>query len=121
MKRTSLLACGVSMLLVASPLLASNVARELKRMVGYTIIGAARIDKIYEDQYGDKILKLDDGMTFKVSYMYWEPSSFSDVIIFAKRLLSEEDMKDYPGLPWYVPFKFKLLVEDEVYDAEIED
>jgi hypothetical protein len=84
---------------------ARDAARDLKRMIGYTIIDASEVKKVVADDYSSKILLLNNGINFKVSLLILPPLPLTDVIIFAKKSQSADFVL------------IKLLIDNEVYDA----
>ena len=86
--------------------LARDASRDLRRMIGYTIVDASSVSRTWESRRGDKYVELENGRTFRVSLLLLSPLSFTDVIVFAKGKDSEAT-------------SIKLLIENEVYDAEL--
>jgi len=80
-----------------------DAARDLKRMIGYTIIDASWVNKTFETEDGVKIVELANGTLFKVDLLILAPLPLTDVIVFAKKF---GDV-----------MAFKLLIDNEVYDA----
>jgi hypothetical protein len=84
---------------------ARDAAKDLKRMIGYTIIDASWVEETIETKYGDKIIKLGNGDFYKVDLLLLDPLPMTDVIIFAKK---------------YEEYVFiKLLIDNEAYDATL--
>lgn len=95
---------------------ARDAARDLRRMIGYTIITSTTVDSVLEGKYGEKLLKLSDGTVFKVDLLLDRLSS-TDVIVFAKSP-SKEIAAQYKGkLPEYMMYSYKFLIDNEIYDA----
>jgi hypothetical protein len=89
---------------------ARDAARDLRRMVGYTIVKADYISEVVDGRSG-KILKLSDGSIWLVSDpLLLTPLSMTDVIIFAKKV---------PGLPEGKDLILKILIDNEAYDLTL--
>jgi hypothetical protein len=78
---------------------ARDAARDLRRLIGYTIIKADTIDRIVENEYGTKTIILSDETAFAVDFLILDPLPLTDVIIFAKP-----------------PNSYKALIDNEIYD-----
>ena len=86
-------------------------------MIGFSIIAADTVDQVMTGKRGEKYLKLGDGTIFKVEMMILDPLSYTDVIVFAKAP-SKALIEQYKGkLPESALYQFKLLIENEAYDA----
>jgi hypothetical protein len=101
--RVSILVCLAMFLLTTTDAFARDAARDLKRMVGYTIIDASWVTDTIETKYGDKIIELGNGTCYKVNLLLLNPLPMTDVIIFAKKVENS--------------ILIKLLIDNEVYDA----
>lgn len=84
---------------------ARDAARDLRRMVGYTIVAADTVSEVWENRSGDKIVKLSSGQSYRVSGLLLDPLSFTDVIVFAKKAGGSERLM------------VRLLIDNEAYDA----
>lgn len=104
--------------LFSSTLFARDAARDLRKLVGYTIIAAATVQKIVEKSYGEKYLVLDDGSVFKVSGLLLGPLPMTDVIVFAKKLPDSLTSQYQGKVPDFMLFQIKLLIDNEIHDAE---
>lgn len=100
--------------------LARDAARDLRKMVGYTIVDAAAVKEVSDATTGaGKILVLDNGDVYKVDFMILSPMTYTDVIVFAKRSSKEQleaIRKKYPAFP---EVTFKILIDNEAYDATL--
>lgn len=111
----------VVLLIVAGLLLAHSAyprdaARDLRKLIGFTIIAADSVDEVSETD-GDKRVKLSNGMVFKVDSLFLDPLSLTDVIIFAKPL-PPTLVNQYKGrLADRFLYTYKLLIDNEVFDA----
>lgn len=94
-----------------------DAARDLKRMIGYTIVMADTVDKALESRDGSKFIKLSNGQTFKVDMLLLDPLPLTDVIIFAKPPTKEILEKFKDKLPERMLYSYKLLIDNEIYDA----
>ena len=94
-----------------------DAARDLRKMVGYTILLADTVDKVFESRDGDKLIKLSDGQVFKVDFLLLDPLPLTDVIVFAKPPPKEIVEKFKGKLAERMLYSYKLLVDDEAYDA----
>ena len=61
-----------------------DAARDLKKMIGFTIIDASWVTDVIDDDIGEKRVKLGNGSVFKVDFLLLNPLPLSDVIVFAK-------------------------------------
>jgi len=94
-----------------------DVARDLKKMIGFTIIDASWVTDVTNDDIGEKCIKLGNGSVYKVDFLLLNPLPLSDVIVFAKAP-SKEVMEAFGDkLPEYMLYQFKLLIDNEVHDA----
>ncbi len=83
---------------------ARDAARDLSRMIGYTIAASASVRSCADSSSAmSKIIVLDNGMVFKVDMLLLEPLVYTDVIIFVKSV---------SGV-----LMVKLLIDNEAYDA----
>ena len=73
---------------------------------GYTMISCTNVDGEFEGDSGD-IVKLWDGMKFELEDSHYNYAYSPDVGVFAKKI-------DFQGKSF---ISYKLLVEDEIYDA----
>jgi hypothetical protein len=119
MKRTlvGLIALSLFTFVVQSAVYARDAARDLRKMVGYSIVMADTVDKIYEGRIGDKLVKLSNGQVFKVDFLLLDPLPLTDVIVFAKPPLKEIVEKFRGKLPERMLYSYKLLIDNEAYDA----
>jgi hypothetical protein len=117
MKRMAALVITVGFFLAIAPTaLARDAARDLRKMVGYTIIMADTIDKVFEND-GNKFIKLSGGQVFKVDFLLLDPLVLTDVIVFAKAPPKELVQKYAGKLPEQLLYSYKLLIDNEAYDA----
>ncbi len=94
-----------------------DAARDLRKMVGYTIVQASTVQKVYESSGSSKIIKLANGQSFKVDYMFLSPLTLTDVIVFSKPYPKELVDKYKDTLPANLLSSYKLLVDNEAFDA----
>ena len=107
-------------IIISSFSLARDAARDLRRMVGYTIVLSDSISKVFEDEHNDNIIQLSGGTAFKVDMLLLPPLAFTDVIVFAKGP-SKEIAEKYRGkLPDKMLTSYKMLIDNEVYDVSIQ-
>jgi hypothetical protein len=95
---------------------ARDAARDLRKMVGFTIIKAATVKEVVETRDNEKVVVLDDGTAFKVTFLLLDPLPLTDVIVFAKPL-SKELREKFKQLPEYMLFEYRLLIDNEAFDA----
>jgi hypothetical protein len=119
MKRTlvGLIALSLFTFVVQPAVYARDAARDLRKMVGYSIVMADTVDKIYEGRIGDKLVKLSNGQVFKVDFLLLDPLPLTDVIVFAKPPPKEIVEKFRGKLPERMLYSYKLLIDNEAYDA----
>jgi hypothetical protein len=103
---------------LAQTALGRDAARDLQRMVGFTIVMAASVSEV-RSSGTDMYLKLDDGMVLKTSDMLLEPLPLTDIILFAKPPSKEIFDKFGGKLPKEKLFEFKVLIDNEAYDTEV--
>ena len=94
---------------------ARSMLRDLRHMVGYTVIASDSVSDVVERR-GEKYVELLTGGRFKVDGLILDPLFASDVVVFAKGA-SEALRKQYPNLPERQYYLYKLLIDDEFYDA----
>jgi hypothetical protein len=95
---------------------ARDAARDLRKMVGFTIVAADTVDEVFE-KGDEKRIKLSSGLVFKVDFLLLDPLSLTDVIVFAKPV-AKELIAQYKGkLPDRFLYSYKLLIDNEVFDA----
>jgi len=94
-----------------------DASRDLKKMVGFTIVDASWVSDVTEGRMGDKYVELGNGSVFKVDFLLLDPLPITDVIVFAKAP-SREIVESLSGkVPEYMLYEFKLLIDNEAYDA----
>jgi hypothetical protein len=84
---------------------ARDSARDLRRMVGFTILDAASVQSVSGESIGEKVVVLSNGMVFQVQTLILAPLVLTDVIVFAKQVKGTNVVLT------------KLLIENEAYDA----
>jgi len=117
MKRYKLLVFLVLIIVFANPVFARDTARELKKLIGYTIVAADSVSEVVTSNYSDKYVKLYGGRVFKVDFLLLAPLVMTDVIIFAKSLPKKLTEKYKGKLPEHMLYSYKLLIDNKVYDA----
>lgn len=95
---------------------ARDAARDLRKMVGFTIVAAETVDEVLEKD-GDKRIKLSSGFVFKVEFLLLDPLPLTDVIVFAKPLPKELIARYQGKVPERLLYSYKLLVDNEIFDA----
>jgi hypothetical protein len=107
------------LVLLALPSLAfpRDAARDLRRMVGYTIIKADHVWEAREAKSGGGVVKLSDGSLWKVDSMILMPLMMTDVVCFAKKLPLEILANLPPKTPEIRTYSIKILIDNEVFDA----
>jgi hypothetical protein len=103
---------------LAFPALAGeNVRFGLRRMKGYTIVDAATVSRVLQDnQAMKKLVCLDNGAVYQIESFEMDPMVGSDVIVFAKPLPAELREK-FKELPPAMLLQYKLMIDRELYDA----
>ena len=94
---------------------ASQMRRELRRMVGYTIVASTSLQEIRESRTGGRYAVLADGSVFDLQGLSLA-LAFSDVVVFAKKLPPELASR-YSTLPDRFLYSYKLLLDDEILDV----
>jgi len=93
-------------------------ADALAGLVGYTIVAASTVAGEFEGADFDKLVKLDNGMVFEFqeySYTY----SYRPTAVVLARTYSLEEMRQWKlkAVPTRPMTRYKLVVEDEIYDV----
>lgn len=95
---------------------ARDVARDLRKMTGFTIILADTVEKVITHD-GNKYIKLSGGRVFQVEFLLLDPLVLTDVIVFAKPA-SKTLLEKYRGkVPDHMLYSYRLLVDNELFDA----
>lgn len=94
-----------------------DAAQDLKKLVGYTIISADSVNEVVSSNYSEKYVRLYGGWVFKVSFLLLDPLVMTDVIIFAKSWPNELTEQFNGKLPDHMMYSYKLLINNEIYDA----
>ena len=94
--------------------LQSGLRRELRRMVGYTILASDGVAESFESE-GSKHVRLYSGQVFKIDG-YAFVMNAADVVVFGKAL-PESLRKQYPNLPPESFYTYKLLIDSDIVDA----
>jgi len=97
---------------------ARDAARDLRRLKSYCIADAASVAEVLTSHAGEKYLRLDNGITFKVDFLLLDPLPLTDVIIFTKPLPKELRDQFKGRVPDAYLYSFKLLVDNEIFDAQ---
>ena len=96
---------------------ARDAARDLRRMVGYSIIAADTVDKVMDGKMGEKYVRLSSGTVFKVDMLLLDPLPMTDVIVFAKAP-TKEILDQFKGkVPEIALYQIKILIDNEAFDA----
>lgn len=104
-------------MLCCSSVFARDATRDLRRMVGFSIIAADTVDKVMDGKMGEKYVRLSSGTVFKVEMLLLDPLPITDVIVFAKPP-TKEILDQYKGkVPEIALYQIKLLIDNEVFDA----
>ena len=111
-----LLACA---LLAAPAAQGRDAARDLARMVGFTIVASGTVKQVAEGKIGEKLVILQDGTIFNVTFLLLNPLPLTDVIVFAKPPTKEIIEKFGDKLPKEMLTQYKLLIDNEIHDATI--
>lgn len=124
-RRLGLAVWGFALVLaVASDSLARDAATVLRGLVGYTITAAETVEKVIGEG-GGRYIKLSDGTWFRVRFLLLKPLPLTDVIVFKNPIAPQPagwTRKREPGTRGKVKLDmFKLLIDDEVYDAAREE
>ena len=100
---------------------ARDAARDLRRMVGFTVIDAMTVREAVDAKLGGKLLILDNGDVYRVDLLLLSPLRFTDVIVFAKRYSKDELAAIRAKVPSFPDTRIKLLIDNEAYDATLLD
>jgi hypothetical protein len=118
MNTSRCLSLCVALTVIACPVVhARDAARDLSRMIGFTIVGASSVKQVTAGDAGEKLVSLLDGTVFKVQMLLLDPLPVTDVVIFAKAPSKEIIEKFGNKLPREMLTQYKLLMDNEVFDA----
>lgn len=110
----------IALTLLASPVAqARDAARDLSRMIGFTIVSASTVKEVGAGSSGEKLIVLADGNVFKVPMLLLDPLPLTDVVIFAKPPTKEIIEEFGDKLPKEMLTQYKLLIDNEALDATI--
>lgn len=105
------------LMVFSQQVVARDAARDLRKLVGYTIVIADTVDKVLKDNNNNKYVKLSGGAEFKVEFLFLDPLVLTDVIVFAKPVPKEVAEKFKGKVPEHMLFSYKILIDNEIYDA----
>lgn len=88
----------------------SALRRELRRMVGYTIVASDSVAESIE-RNGTLFIRTTSGRAFRVDDLLLAPLDYSDVVVFA-RTFQGRDSNGQITL-------YKLLIDTEIVDASL--
>ncbi len=94
----------------------ADVASDLKRMVGYTIVYVGSVRSTSERNYVEKHVLLENGWQFKLNCMTFMPMRMTEVVVFGKAL-PDDVIRAVPNLPKHLQFTFKMLIDREICDV----
>lgn len=119
MTRRTLLLVGAASVYAARPTAAStlSIARELRRMVGFTIIAADTVRQSWRTpDTNARFIELRESGLFKEVGRsgLLNPPGFTDVVVFAKAM-DPALRRQYPGLSTRAYYDYRLLIDGEVY------
>jgi hypothetical protein len=94
---------------------ASQMRRELRRMVGYTVIGATTIQDSRDDRNGQRFIILANGLVFRLD-SFSAALAPSDVVVFASSSSRgyAPQTRATPSLQYEI---YRLLLDDEIVDV----
>jgi hypothetical protein len=104
-------------LVLASMLQARDAGRDLRRMLGYTIVASASVERVVAGGSSQRVIVLDNGSAFRVDLLLLNPLPLTDVIVFAKPLAAELRNTYRNTLPESALYSYKVLIDNEAYDA----
>lgn len=118
--RTNLLVlcCALAVTGNSAVVCAGDVERELRRMVGYTIVSSEHIQSSGTSRSGEDLVALTDGHVFSVHFLGLVGEG-DRVVVFVKAP-SKEMLAALRGQVLEKDlFSYKLLIENEMYDADL--
>lgn len=118
MRYTLFLCCLLAIAGATPAVFARGPERELRRMVGYTIVASETVESCGKNDQGDDIVTLSNGQVFSVNFLGWV-SEGDDVVVFVKAPNKQMREALRGQVPDRVLFSFKLLIDDEMYDADL--
>lgn len=93
----------------------SQIRRELRRMVGYTVVATTSLQETRDGKAGERYVVLADGSVFQLQSLSLA-LPLSDAILFAKKG-SPDLIAKFPNLPERFTYSYKLLLDDEIVDV----
>jgi hypothetical protein len=103
------------------PAAANDVAREMKDLVGFTIIKANYVVDSSEDDMSFRLIKLSDGSQWRVSLLILPPLFGTNVLVLSKKFAPEIIARMPAKTPMLRTYEMKLLIRDQVYSAYLMD
>jgi hypothetical protein len=99
----------------------TSIARELRRMVGFQIVGADDVRQVFRLK-GARIFQLRASGLFRERHSVGtlDQTTFSDTIVFAKPF-APHLRQQFPGMPERAYFEYRLLIDGEFYHVEAFD
>ena len=113
---TTLLRTLIASLLLTTAIAHAGVERDLRQMVGFTVMYAGIIQEVGERSYGEKIVRLDNGLVFKLDCLMMMPINMTNVVVFGKNY-PPDVIARVPNLPAHLQLQVKLLIDREMCDA----
>ena len=101
----------------ALPANARDAARDLRRMAGYTIVGAAAVQETNQGRLGETIITPDSGIAFKITDVILPPLPLTDVIILAKSPGAEIIAKYGNKLSKEQLMSYRILIDNEAHEV----
>lgn len=94
----------------------------LRHMVGFQVLAADDVQKVYRLDNGQRIIELRDAGRFRLAAGSGSFAGLasSDAIVFAKPYAASLRQK-FPGMPARAYFDYRLLIDGEFYHVEAFD
>jgi hypothetical protein len=96
----------VALFLLAAPNAPALDASDFSDLIGFTVIAVRGVDSVSEGEGGDKLIKLQDGTTFRVSMLLLDPLPASHVAIFGRSISQQAIL-------------YKIAIKDRIYSATL--
>ena len=118
MRSALFLCCAMAIADCSAAVFARGPERELRRMVGYTIVASETVERCGKNDAGEDIVVLSNDQVFSVNFLGWVTEG-DDVVVFVKAPNKQMREALRGQVPDRMLFSYKLLIEDEMYDADL--
>jgi hypothetical protein len=93
-------------------------ADDLSELLGYTMVAASNVDDEFEGAEPDKVVRLDNGMVFQFDEYNYAYAYRPSVAVFAEYVTASQMLEAGISKPPAAGMTlYKLVIDDEIYDA----